>query len=86
MSQIAITEARSKLASIVDEARAHPVYLTRRDRPIVAVVDADHLARLIEDAEELADIRAVDVAWDETRELEETPIPWDEVKRELGLL
>ena len=85
MSEIAITEARGRLASIVDEARTAPVYLTRRRRPVAAVVDPSQLAQLLEDAEELADIRAVDAAWEETQRLDETPIPWDEVKRELGL-
>ncbi|MBN9177797.1 MAG: type II toxin-antitoxin system prevent-host-death family antitoxin [Microbacterium sp.] len=85
MSQIAITDARSRLASIIDDARNEPVYLTRRDRPVAAVVDVVLLAQLLEDAEELADIRAVDQAWEETERLAETPIPWDEVKRELGL-
>lgn len=85
MSQIAITDARGRLASIIDEARSEPVYLTRRSLPVAAVVDASFLERLLEDAEELADIRAVDEAWNETERLGETPIPWDEVKRDLGL-
>ena len=85
MSQIAITDARERLASVVDEARREPVYLTRRNRAVAAVVDADLLAHLLEDAEELADIRAVDAAWEETERLEETPVPWEDVKRELGL-
>ncbi|WP_298943697.1 type II toxin-antitoxin system Phd/YefM family antitoxin [uncultured Microbacterium sp.] len=86
MSQIAITEARGRLASIIDEARTEPVYLTRRNRPVAAVVDAGQLEQLLEDAEELADIRAVDAAWDETEKLGETPVPWDDVKRDLGLV
>lgn len=86
MSQIAITEARGRLASIIDEARTEPVYLTRRNRPVAAVVDAAQLEQLLEDAEELADIRAVDAAWDETEKLGETPVPWDDVKRDLGLV
>ncbi|WP_431789675.1 type II toxin-antitoxin system Phd/YefM family antitoxin [Microbacterium paraoxydans] len=86
MSEIAITEARARLASIIDEARKEPVYLTRRNLPVAAVIDASLLERLLEDAEELADIRAVDAAWDETARLAETPIPWDEVKRDLGLV
>ncbi|GAA2250786.1 type II toxin-antitoxin system Phd/YefM family antitoxin [Herbiconiux moechotypicola] len=85
MSEIAITDARGRLASIIDEARVEPVYLTRRNRPVAAVVDAAQLDQLLEDAEELADIRAVDSAWDETEELGETPVPWDDVKRDLGL-
>ena len=85
MSQIAITEARGHLASIIDEARREPVYLTRRNRRVAAVIDAEQLDHLLEDAEELADIRAVDAAWEETQHLEETPVPWEDVKRDLGL-
>jgi prevent-host-death family protein len=85
MSQIPITEARDRLAAVVDEARIEPVYLTRRNRRVAAVVDASVLERLLQDAEELADIKAVDEAWAETERLGETPIPWEVVKRELGL-
>lgn len=85
MNQVAITDARGHLASIIDEARAEPVYLTRRNRRVAAVIDSDQLDRLLEDAEELADIRAVDAAWEETERLDEVRIPWDDVKRDLGL-
>ena len=85
MNQIAITDARDHLASVVDDARQAPVYLTRRNRRVAAVVDATVLDQLLEDAEELADIRAVDAAWEETERLGETPVPWEDVKRELGL-
>lgn len=85
MSDVAISEARGRLASIIDEARTAPVFLTRRSRKVAAVVDADVLVQLLEDAEELADIRAVDEAWAETERLDEIPVPWEDVKRELGL-
>jgi prevent-host-death family protein len=85
MSHVAISEARGKLASIIDEARSEPVYLTRRNRPVAAVIDSEQLERLLEDAEELADIRAVDAAWEETGSLDETAVPWEDVKRDLGL-
>ena len=62
------------------------VYLTRRNRPVAAVIDSAQLEQLLEDAEELADIRAVDSAWKETERLSETPIPWEDVKRDLGLM
>lgn len=85
MSEVAITEARRRLASIIDEARTEPVYLTRRNRAIAAVVDSSFLEKLLEDAEELSDIRAVDEAWAENERLQETAVPWDDVKRDLGL-
>lgn len=74
------------MASIIDQSRDEPVYLTRRNRPVAAVVDAAQLEKLLEDSEELADIRAVDAAWEETERLVETPIPWEEVKRDPGLV
>ena len=85
MSEITITEARGKLSALVDDARREPVFLTRRDRAVAAIVDAEHLQSLMDDAEELADIRAVDEAWSEAERLGEVPVPWDEVKRDLGL-
>lgn len=85
MTEVPITDARSRLASIVDEAQREPVILTRRNRPVAAVINAAQLSRLYADAEELADIRAVDAAWEETGRLDETPIPWEDARRELGL-
>jgi cell fate (sporulation/competence/biofilm development) regulator YlbF (YheA/YmcA/DUF963 family) len=61
------------------------VFLTRRNQAVAAVIDSEQLAQLIEDAEELADIRAAEDALAETARLKETPIPWDDVKRDLGL-
>ena len=85
MSEVTITEARAQLSHLVDVAHNAPVYLTRRGHAAAAIVDVDELRQLQDAAEELADIRAVDEAWNETQELGETPIPWDEVKRDLGL-
>ena len=85
MTQVAITDARGRLASIIDEARLEPVYLTRRNRPVAAVIDSAQLEQLLEDAEELADIRAVDAAWEENQSLGEVAVPWEDVKRDLGL-
>jgi len=85
VTEIAITEARGKLGALVDAAHREPVYLTRRHRPVAAIVDADVLGQLLDAAEELADIRAVDDAWAETERLREVPIPWEDVKRDLGL-
>jgi prevent-host-death family protein len=85
MNEISITEARGKLATLVDSAQRGPVYLTRRRRPVVALVDAEQLRLLLDAAEELEDIRAVDAAWAETERLDEEPVPWEDVKRDLGL-
>ena len=85
LSEVTITEARAQLSALVDRAQREPVYLTRRDQTVAAIVDASQLHALLESAEELADIRAVDDAWAEAERLGEVPVPWEEVKRDLGL-
>ncbi|KYH45354.1 prevent-host-death protein [Branchiibius sp. NY16-3462-2] len=86
MSEITVSDARARLADVVDAARVghDPVYLTRRGRRVAAVIDADDLDRLIEAAEDLADIEAVRAARAEIADGEAT-IPWEQVKVDLGL-
>jgi prevent-host-death family protein len=84
---ISVTEARKRLAEVIDQAHAghEPVYLTRRGRRIAAVIDADDLEGILELAEEMADIRAAQTARAEMEETGELPIPWEQVKADLGL-
>lgn len=52
---------------------------------MAAILDADDLERIMGLAEDMADIRAAEEARREMAETGETPIPWDEVKVDLGL-
>jgi prevent-host-death family protein len=85
--ELNISDAREQLASVIDRVRSEhrPVFLSRRGRRVAAVIDADDLERLLDLAEDMADIRAAEAARAEMRETVETPIPWDEVKADLGL-
>ncbi len=85
MNEVSITDARSRLADVIDDARVRhtPVFLTRRGRRVAAVIDAEDLERLTEAAENLADIEAAEAARAEIAE--NGTVPWDEVKAELGL-
>lgn len=82
-----VTDARNQLATIIDLSRsAHePVYVTRRGRRVAAVIDADDLDCILELAEDMADIRAAEAARAEMQETGESPIPWEQVKADLGL-
>lgn len=84
---LSISDARTQLAAIIDRARAdhQPVYVARRGRRIAAVIDADDLDRILELAEDMADIRAAEQARAEMKATGAMPIPWDEVKADLGL-
>lgn len=86
MGEMTVSDARARLADVVDAARvAHdPVYLTRRGHRVAAVIDADDLDRLIAAAEDLADIEGAKTARAELAAGEEG-IPWDQVKADLGL-
>ena len=82
-----MTEARARLADVVDEARVEhdPVFLTRRGRRVAAVIDADDLQRLLDAAEDLADITAAAAARAELDGTDSVAVPWDQVKADLGL-
>ncbi|TFB95892.1 type II toxin-antitoxin system Phd/YefM family antitoxin [Cryobacterium sp. HLT2-28] len=87
-NSVAVSDARDQLASIIDRARTEhePVFLSRRGRRVAAVIDSDDLARLIELAEDMADIRAAEESREEMRRTRIEPTPWNEVKADLGLV
>ncbi|WP_322755410.1 type II toxin-antitoxin system Phd/YefM family antitoxin [Frankia sp. Cas3] len=85
--ELSVSEAREQLAAIIDQVRADhkPVYLARRGRRVAAIIDADDLDRILALAEDMADIREAEQAREQMMTTGQTPIPWDEVKAELGL-
>jgi prevent-host-death family protein len=86
MGEMTVSDARARLADVVDAARVghDPVYLTRRGQRVAAVIDADDLDRLIAAAEDLADIEAARQARAEMT-AGDAAIPWEQVKVDLGL-
>jgi prevent-host-death family protein len=81
MSELAISEARERLAEAVDQARAgEPVYVTRRGRRVAVIVDATAYDELIEAAEERLDRAELAAA-----RAADDYVPWEEVKADLGL-
>lgn len=84
---IAVSDAKGQLGAIVDRAHLghETVFLTRRGRRVVAIIDADEFDRLLELAEDAEDAAAALTARREMAETAEAPIPWEEVKAELGL-
>lgn len=84
---LTVSEARQQLAAIIDRARSEhtPIYLARRGQRVAAVIDADDLDRIVELAEDMADIRAAEAARAAMQATGETPIPWEQVKADLGL-
>lgn len=84
---LAISQAKQQLGALVDRAHLghEPIYLSRHGRRVVAIVDAADYDRLLELAEDAADAEAAEAARRELAETAALPVPWDEVKAELGL-
>ena len=82
-----VSDARRDLAAVIDTAKSsrEPVWISRRGRRVAAVIDADQLERLQDLAEDMADILDAEAARAEIRETAEEPVPWEQVKAELGL-
>lgn len=84
---VPVSEARQQLAAIIDRARSEhvPIYLTRHGSRVAAVINSDDLERVLELAEDMSDIQAATAAREEMRATAELPIPWAQVKADLGL-
>lgn len=85
---VSVSDARGQLAAIIDRVRTEhePIFLSRRGRRVAAVIDVDDLERLIELAEDMADIRAAEESREEMRRTKSEPTPWEQVKADLGLV
>ncbi|MGY1640864.1 type II toxin-antitoxin system Phd/YefM family antitoxin [Geodermatophilus sp. SYSU D00703] len=82
-----VSEARKDLAAVVDQARAtqRPVYLSRRGRRVAAVIAVEDLERLQALAEDMSDLLDAKAACAELRETAAEPVPWEQVKADLGM-
>ncbi|MCS3442198.1 type II toxin-antitoxin system Phd/YefM family antitoxin [Microbacterium phyllosphaerae] len=83
LTEVSISDAASHLSSVAEQAQARAVYLTRRGRPVAAIISPQVLTRLVADAEELADIRAADRALSDATGT--NLVSWDDAKKTLGL-
>lgn len=83
MNEVAVSEARSRLAEVIEEARrsGEPVSVTRRGRRIAVILDSEAFDRLVDIADDVEDRRALHAA-----RADDDYVPWDEVKAALGLV
>ncbi|MFZ5872120.1 MAG: type II toxin-antitoxin system Phd/YefM family antitoxin [Actinomycetota bacterium] len=82
MTEMAVSEARDHLAALIDATRrsGEPVYVTRRGRRVAVILDPDAYERLVEEAEEAEDRAELRAAREDN-----DFIPWEDVKKDLGL-
>ena len=85
MKEMKATEAHERFAEVVDAAEVHHerVVLTRDGRRVAAVISISDLEDLERYEDEVAhDIQAADAL---LNDVNETPIPWERAKSDLGL-
>lgn len=80
MATVSISEARQRLAEVVEQAGSEAVILERRGAPAAVVVSAERYAELMDALEEVEDVSAFDEALRET----DPNLPWEQVKADLG--
>jgi len=80
VSTVKISEAREKLAEVIDAAQSEAVVLERYGRPAAVLVSVDRYEELLAAAEEVEDIAAFDAAMAEGAD----SLPWEQVKADLG--
>lgn len=81
-----VAEARKRFSELLDLASDGPVFIARRGKRVAALVDVAAFERIVELAEDMADIRAAEETREEARRTGEQPIPLAEVMADLGLV
>ncbi len=82
MTEVPVSEARNRLAEVIEEARrsGEPISVTRRGRRVAVILDSDAFDRLVDIADDIEDRRELAAA-----RADDDYVPWDEVKAALGL-
>lgn len=82
MTDISISLAREDLAATIAKAKNAPVTISRHGVPIAVIIAPSQYEKMLNSMEELEDIAAFDAAMAENS----APLPWEQVKKELGWL
>lgn len=88
IKDIPITEARHELTSLPERLAAKPgaVAVTRRGKPVLAIMPWDLYESIVETLEIMGDKDLMAAIRQGIKEIEEgKTIPWEQVKKDLGL-
>ena len=82
MIEVAVSDARNRLADVIEEARrsGEPISVTRRGKRVAVIVESEAFDRLVDAADDAEDRRDLEAA-----RADDDYVPWDEVKAALGL-
>jgi prevent-host-death family protein len=83
-TELTVTEARERFSEVVETSEREPVFLTKHGQRQAVVISAREYERMLELVEDAEDLAAADEAMTEVMEGAPT-LPWEDVKRDLGL-
>jgi len=82
---MAVSTARKKMAEVIELARTEAVILEKHGTPAAVVISYERYDELMDALETLEDLAALDELRAEQETNPEPAVPWEEVKRDLGL-
>ena len=82
MSELSVSDARAELPAAIKKSQKSPVHILKHGEPVAVLISPTLYQEMLEAMEELEDIEAFDQAMLSNEKL----IPWESVKKELGLL
>ena len=81
MKEFSVTDARQDLPSLIRKSQKEPIVISRHGKPQAVVISYQQYEEFLDAVEELEDIETADIV---TKSNDPT-IPWEKVKKELGL-
>ena len=81
MDTVPLSQARRDLPSLIDRVADHAVAISRHGSPVAVLISPSRYEELLSAQEDLEDLGLIEASLED-----KTPsIPWEQVKRELGL-
>ena len=81
MKRFSVSDARNNLSMLIEKAKKEPIMNERHGKEEAVLISAEQFERFVEAEEELEDIKAIE----ESMKDPGPNIPWEKVKKELGL-
>jgi len=81
MTTFSLSDARRELPSLIDQAQTQAVTISRHGTPAAVLVSPSRYEELLSALEDLEDLALIEASLKDSS----PTIPWDLVKRELGL-
>jgi prevent-host-death family protein len=81
MKEFSVSDARQDLPSLIDKSKKEPIVINRHGKPESVLISVEQYEEFLEAFEELDDIAAAE----ESLRDPGPNIPWEKVKKDLGL-